>query len=183
MFGHCTALNCTLTAAADINKMRCFCTEVFGCKGGTNRAPVPEDDANADGINPDANSDANADQDAIVLPSDDEGAIVIPSDDAGVASMMALVEVLPTDLRRLLGCSSCTDAGIRRLPRFIRRERNEEYYTHGVPSESVASCGREGDEQESGANGLDVGEPDRVEVERMIVKMVFVFLMMCAVFR
>ena len=43
-------------------------------------------------------SDANADQDAIVLPSDDEGAIVIPSDDAGVASMMALVEVLPIDL-------------------------------------------------------------------------------------
>ena len=94
MFGHCTALNCTLTAAADINKMRCFCTDVFGCKGGTNRAPVPEDDANADGIN----LDANADQDAIVLPSDDEGAIVIPSDDAGVASMMALVEVLPIDL-------------------------------------------------------------------------------------
>ena len=55
---------------------------------------MPEDDANADGIN----LDANADQDAIVLPSDDEGAIVIPSDDAGVASMMALVEVLPIDL-------------------------------------------------------------------------------------
>ena len=62
--------------------------------------------ANADGIN----LDANADQDAIVLPSDDEGAIVIPSDDAGVASMMALVEVLPIDLiikKTCVGCSSC----------------------------------------------------------------------------
>ena len=56
-------------------------------------------------------------------------------------------------------------------------------FTHGVSSESEASCKREGDEQESGANGLDVGEPDRIEVERMILKMLFVFVMMCAVFR
>ena len=123
VFGHCTALNCTLTAAADINKMRCFCTEVFGCKGGTNRAPVPEDDANADGIN----LDANVDQDAIVLPSDDEGAIVIPSDDAGVASMMALVEVLPTDLRQLFVLFVLYGCWNTQASRFIRRERNEEY--------------------------------------------------------